>query len=395
MFLFLRFLLGGIDNRLGNANWTFHIGVTPDDNRAPGVLFNKANKFKVAIFGDQIYVQIGSRSIKVSKTYNTEIKNNKINITITKSENNVSLYVNGEKLGEASQPGDIFLANELSTIPTVSLNRGYVHEVLVTETAVSSANAISMGQYSPITPRFYHKLDLDKIASWQGNAHKVSYQNTDLTIENVPQGASVWHEKADIDAAGWQGKQTTRKSIGLGWSRTLSMPIDFSGNFTVSFWMYFENSPPRFLSITEDSDSSKRLDLMAFTGGEPIWVKHSKSDLKRTRDNFKHSIYADPLGSFKENYWNHIVMVKNGGTLGFWINGKASEKFGGQYLKVDASKTDSQGMSTMMLGGQNNLVYYSDLFVMDSAIVHPFMFHFADSYPEIEKLMNGTYFFEG
>ena len=62
----------------------------------------------MAIFGDQIYVQIGSRSIKVSKTYNTEIKNNKINITITKSENNVSLYVNGEKLGEASQQNSIY-----------------------------------------------------------------------------------------------------------------------------------------------------------------------------------------------------------------------------------------------------------------------------------------------
>ena len=144
-------------------------------------------------------------SIKVSKTYNTEIKNNKINITITKSENNVSLYVNGEKMNMVKHLKG-YISCERVVHNSDTLNRGYVHEVLVTETAVSSANAISMGQYSPITPRFYHKLDLDKIASWQGNAHKVSYQNTDLTIENVPQGASVWHEKADIDA--WMARET-------------------------------------------------------------------------------------------------------------------------------------------------------------------------------------------
>jgi len=391
--------LGGVDSRLGNVDWTIHATLTNKNSGAPGSIIKKAT-FRIQIYGSSLVLTAAGKTLIISKSYTNDFQNKESRFTIVNksresSGSDISLYLNGTKLGQLGIPGRVFTEGELNDPFIVTNKYGHIDEVLVVQKAVDESLAVKMGtRILPFIPRFYHALDLTNETAWQTDAQKISFNGTDLVIDGAKQTTNIWHDKTNVDSEGWSGTQDTRRGVRLGWGQKLEAPIDLSKDFTVSFWMYYESAPTVFLKITDDVDTSKELRIAGYSNGKDLWVSHTKGPLGKWNGAHKGAIAPDPAGSFRQGYWNHLTVVKNGGTIAFWLNGKYNKKAAGQFLSLNQSQTDNQTISTLTLKGTKKYVWFSDLFIMDSAITQPYVFSTANDYPEIENLMNENYFYE-
>jgi hypothetical protein len=396
--LFGTLTLGGVDSGLGNGDWTIHLRLNPRGNQPPAVVINKANKLRLIMYGAEIQVQSGGQTLKITKAYSTyNDQENYITITNKIREDfgaDLTFYMNGEKLGSRAVGTTTFTSDELNSPFTIFQRNGLAKDVLVLGSAVEEESAIKMGSGElPFIPRFYHALDLTREESWQTDAHKVSFRGEELTIQGPTQWQTPWFEKSDADGAGWQGQLTTRPSLRVGFgSHKITTQLDLSKDFTVSFWVYFENSPGTFLEIIDNDNSAKKLSLSGWAGARDLWLSHTNKALKRAVGSHK-GVVVNPNNEFDKNYWQHVTMVKNGATIAFWINGKYLSNYGGNYISLSASDIDNQAESTLIFSGKSNFIYLSDLKIWDSAIIQPFVWSLANEYPEIENVM-GDYFYD-
>ena len=135
--------------------------------------------------------------------------------------------------------------------------------------------------------------------------------------------------------------------------------LNFTGNFTIGFWI-------------QTSGEYNEIIRLANTSYKGMALGYNSSGLRTTGyDDWTPKQWTIP--NFDKNKWHHIVIVKNGRYIGFWVDGMYSDNdswkaFAPSYV------TETGSVDLLIDGGDstdlNNAVYLSSVKVVPFAMCH-------------------------
>lgn len=415
--------LTGLGNNFGNGDFTLDFKFKPDNlNKNPGEILNKADRFKVWIGTTSIFIQAGNggktiNNFDLSSYSSAELVHLVIVYkTVKNAEKSLIVYVNGTKLLDDTVWNDLFtdttqLNADLAIKFMDKWSKLQEFTLLSDALDVNNISEISNKPYLPIVPLFYTDGNVER------GTKEFTFNNTVATIEGIVNHL-VSFEQTDSSVAGdrsWINNTPTRTGIKIGYNRKLKIPLDFSKDFTISFWAYFNGDPKTFMKIYDgDGESSgNRLDIMAWM--KNWWmVKHftdgSENTLTRYNNFGNSSIFPhreasqwggyaqdDPDNKkFVKNAWNHVTIAKNGDLLQFFINKGYDRRRTGNYVWVNASKVNNQGESTLEFSTQSTEYFLSELYVIPGSVVPALLYKAPNNgdgvFKEIDDLASDNYF---
>lgn len=284
--------------------------------------------------------------------------------------------------------------------------RGFVNGVLLT-TVTNSTNFSSLGATTPIIG-FNYSIDGDPFVGYLSNfrivkgtavytstftpptAPLTAVTNTQLLLNYTNGGITDAAAKNVLETAGGAAISTAQSKWGGS-----SMAFDGDGdylavgslaqpltnlkfgyeNFTLEFWVYFNQVSSRAAIITSgwgstgyDTEGGITLDIGATSGRISLAVGTITPV----------SFAATTTGSFITNTWYHLALVRNGTNLRLYANGSYNDGF---ELTLSSATLKVLNMGWYRVGAYDNNTFYFNGYIDDLRITRGYARYTANFTP--------------
>lgn len=176
----------------------------------------------------------------------------------------------------------------------------YVSEIYVVSKALLTESDFKSTFYTPAEFRFFHTNDETNVAS---------------SMTHIDSGKSIQVDGGTLNTNTDLSSNVSEKmlTLGTGGSSKLSYNMDFTNDFTLSFWFRsWANNVPGFLSIISNSNASDKLTCDIY--GPDLYFGFNNTNKSSTMSQ-KFEI------GHTSGVWNHFCLVKSGGRLAMYANG--------------------------------------------------------------------------
>mgnify|MGYP002629745264 CR=1 FL=1 len=368
-----------------HKSWVLYIkGKVKDLNQSKMIWMG--DKWQITMY-DQALVLQGSYSNKTWCLWpepRASYAGKDLEVYLIKTGIEVSLYINGKEcIKEAPQSQPSFISKSDAETKKLTLSGKtweYVDKVFITDNLMNAEHVINAtGQYLGEPVSYKNKSALSQTNTYFASGQYIQdrYGNF-IRLQN---GFPAYDTLGSKDAVDWF--PLTTGGTGKGYvpnermlelivtskskkSRYLKVSdFNFSGNWTVGFWMRTPGRATRFLTIHSATDD-KEFALMYDSAGSAIGIaKPGKTGWNKftvKSANVMNTSAADNA----TDHWQYITLVKNGNQIFLWFNEIPITGVGLSDEENTAMGSNELRLNSTATGPS----YYSDLSIVPYAMSH-------------------------
>jgi hypothetical protein len=324
-----------------------------------------------------------------------------LEVYLVKDGIEVSIYLNGvlaEKTSPQSQPEYISMSDAESEPLVISGKTWeYIDTVFITDNLLDANFVVNASnQYVGEPLAFKYKTQLSQVSTFFASGQYIQdrYANFGRLLNGFPAydtsagGATpvTWFpETSGGTSNGYVPNERMLMLIKTSKSKKLQYlkvgDFNFSGNFTIGFWVRTPARASKFLTIHSATDD-KSFGVMYSSSGTSFGLvmpgKSGWNSFSSKKDNVL------PSGTAATDDWQYVTVVKNGNVVGLWLNG--------EYCctsTISDADNIAMGSNELRLNSTSSgSAYYSDLTILSYAIsqVPSGTSGLQSSYPFIDEL---------
>ena len=293
----------------------------------------------------------------------TVVLNTWHHVAVTRSGNTWTMWVDGTSIQSVTSSHTVADGSGPVTLGRDNYSSGYRYlEGYLADARIVIGSAQYTSAFTPPTEALTAITNTQLLAAqlpWLGdkstNAHAITHYG-DVSIEPFrPFDYEPWNSTDFIGSAYVPGSDQLEVS-------DYSTVADFgANNFTIEGWFWSDNTTQQYQFFFSGRASSTYR-LLVFGNNNTIAVYLSTSGSGWTH-------YNTSSGTFKEKNWTHIALVRNGGTVTLYVNGKGTNVTtslgSGSLAAPTAFFIGSDWQTTNAFGG-----YVSDVRVVKGTAVY-------------------------
>ena len=293
----------------------------------------------------------------------TIVRNTWHHVAVTRSGNTWTMFVDGASVATVTSSITIGNGSAPVTLGRDNYGSGYRYfEGYLADARIIIGSAQYTSAFTPPTETLTAVTNTQLLAAqlpWLGdkstNAHAITHYG-DVSIEPFrPYDYEPWNSTDFIGSVYVPGSDQLAVS-------DYSTVANFgANNFTVEGWFWSDNTTQQYQFFFSGRATSTYR-LIVFGNNNTIAVYLSTSGSGWTQSNTN-------CGTFKEKNWTHIALVRNGGTVTLYVNGKGTNVTtslgSGSLAAPTAFFIGSDWQTTNAFGG-----YVSDVRVVKGTAVY-------------------------
>ena len=370
-----------------DRNWTLYIKGEARTIGGGLPLFRKGN-FEVVLTQEdgQCYGRVSSSGVTWGERIHNyfevpftpaQINNQELEASVVREGLAIRLYINGQECYKSipgDQPDPIWgvdksLPIEFSGNSWVRLDRVYITELDFVGGDVVSVDGRYVGDENSYS--FAHDMDLDNsffaFKQYFPDRYGSFARIFETKYGDAPEAQTHWVEPPSLDVSnGYVAKdkclmlsQVAPRDI-----QYMTLPsLDFSKDFTLSFWIATVSTYYKFLEIIGEDGNKLELQFN--------WEKTEARALKVTLAGTTKFFQMKNFGAGADVKWQHITIVKNGDMLSIWGNKQYGDDT--QVFHVVSDQLgQSMGSSLVRFNGGDvsQPVYLSHIRMLGYAVSH-------------------------
>lgn len=367
-----------------DRNWTLYIkgqfkGVS--NNKS---IFKKGN-FEMVFYtsGEKVSVRVSSSGAswgqRIHNYYASpytpaELDWKEFEVSLVREGVTFKLYINGEECYKSAQgdsPDPIFGEDKNLPIVLKGTEFSRLDKIYITESSFIGFSVLdAVGDYHGDVNlySFAHDMDISN-SYYQWNQYFPDRYGSFAKLFNIPSGnipekQKHWVTPPTLDTGnGYVAKSKCLKLGEYDWGEYMKLPtVDFRKDFTISFWVSFNDTDKDFLEVEGEDGSKLRMRF--------FWKKTEAEGLKVWIGSEEKVFPVPGLGAGADAKWQHITVIKNGPFVGVVTNGTFPDTWTYFNLSNGVQTAMGSGNVTFINPNKAKNLYLSHIRVLDYAVSH-------------------------